>query len=98
MAKTHRSELVEKLEIALNDEAYDGGSGPLSDAQFSTYVRRLATTAAEVVVEPSGHCRALIEAAESMTPDEIHQHPMAARDKLRALARELRTVGGEARA
>lgn len=32
----------------------------------------------------------LIDAAESMTADEIHQHPMAALDKLRALARELR--------
>ncbi|UTT53789.1 hypothetical protein [Microbacterium maritypicum] len=37
---------------------------------------------------------ALINAAESMTPDEIHQHPMAALDKLRALAREMRVTGG----
>lgn len=34
----------------------------------------------------------LINAAEAMTADEIHQHPMAALDKLRALARELRAV------
>lgn len=34
----------------------------------------------------------LINAAESMTPDEIHRHPMAAVDKLRALARELRAA------
>jgi hypothetical protein len=34
----------------------------------------------------------LIDAAEAMTADEIHQHPMAALDKLRALARELRAV------
>lgn len=34
----------------------------------------------------------LIDAAEAMSPDEIHQHPMAALDKLRALARELRLV------
>ncbi|RBO73507.1 hypothetical protein [Microbacterium sp. H6] len=44
--------------------------------------------------EPSDAHRALIDAAESMTPDEIHQHPMAALDKLRALARELRAAGG----
>lgn len=35
---------------------------------------------------------ALIASAESMTPDEIHYHPMAALDKLRALSRELRQV------
>lgn len=34
----------------------------------------------------------LIDAAENMTPDEIHQHPMAAFDKMRALARELRLM------
>lgn len=34
----------------------------------------------------------LIDAAESMTADEIHQHPMVALDKLRALARELRAA------
>lgn len=48
MATKHRSELVEKLEIALTDEAYDGGFGPQSEAQFSAHVRRLAETAAEV--------------------------------------------------
>lgn len=36
--------------------------------------------------------RALIDTAEAMTADEIHQHPMVALDKLRALARELRSA------
>jgi len=51
MATTHRSELIEKLEVALTDEAYDGGFGPQSEEQFSAHVRRLAETAAEVVDE-----------------------------------------------
>jgi hypothetical protein len=61
MATTHRSELIKKLEIALTDEAYDGAFGPLNEAQFSTHVRRLAETAAEVVdsasaaLRPDGH-------------------------------------------
>jgi hypothetical protein len=51
MATTHRSELVERLEIALTDEAYDGGVGPQSEAQFAAHVRRLAETAAGVFDE-----------------------------------------------
>lgn len=49
MATTHRSDMVEQLEVALTDEAYDGGFGTLNEAQFSAHVRRLAETAAEVV-------------------------------------------------
>ena len=48
MATTHRSDLVEQLEKALTDEAYDGGNGALSEEQFSKLVRRLADTAIAV--------------------------------------------------
>ncbi|UPL13033.1 hypothetical protein [Microbacterium galbinum] len=51
MATTHRSDLVEQLEKALTDEAYDGGNGALSEEQFAKLVRTLATTAAAVVTE-----------------------------------------------
>lgn len=51
MATTHRSDLVEQLEKALTDEAYDGGSGALSEEQFTKLVRTLAITAAAVVAE-----------------------------------------------
>lgn len=47
MATTHRSELVTKIADALTDEAYDGGMGPMSETEFSRYVRRLAETAVE---------------------------------------------------
>lgn len=49
MATTHRSDLTTEIEKALTDEAYDGGSGALSEEQFSRYVRRLAEAAVEVV-------------------------------------------------
>ncbi|WP_336642069.1 hypothetical protein [Microbacterium sp. USHLN272] len=48
MATTHRSDLVEQLEKAFTDEAYDGGNGALSEEQFSKLVRRLADTAVAV--------------------------------------------------
>lgn len=51
MATTHRSDLVEQLEKALTEEAYDGGMGVLSPEQFTKLVRTLATTAAAVVAE-----------------------------------------------
>lgn len=41
--------LVDELEKALRDEAYDGGFGYMGDEQFPAYVRTLAETAAEVV-------------------------------------------------
>lgn len=41
--------LVDELEKALTDEAYDGGMGALSGEEFSELVRTLAVTAAEVV-------------------------------------------------
>lgn len=41
--------LVDELEKALRDEAYDGGFGYMGDEQFTAYVRTLAETAAEVV-------------------------------------------------
>lgn len=53
MATTHRSDLVDELEKALRDEAYDGGFGYMGDEQFTSYVRGLAVTAAKVVEE--GH-------------------------------------------
>ncbi|WP_431785358.1 hypothetical protein [Microbacterium maritypicum] len=40
--------LVDELEKALRDEAYDGGFGYMGDEQFRAYVRTLAETAAEV--------------------------------------------------
>lgn len=46
---THRSELVTKVADALTDEAYDGGMGPMSEAEFPRHVRRLAETALEIV-------------------------------------------------
>jgi hypothetical protein len=45
---THRSELVTKVADALTDEAYDGGLGPMSEAEFPRHVLRLAETAVEV--------------------------------------------------
>lgn len=41
--------LVDELEKALRDEAYDGGFGYMGDEQFTAYVRTLAEAAAEVV-------------------------------------------------
>ncbi|MEN0022009.1 MAG: hypothetical protein AAGC61_01920 [Microbacterium sp.] len=58
MATTHRSELVERLEVALTDEVYDGAFGPLNEAQLSAHVRRLAETAAEVVDSAAAALRA----------------------------------------
>lgn len=45
------SRLVDELERALRDEAYDGGFGYMGDGQFVSYVRGLAVKAAEVVQE-----------------------------------------------
>lgn len=47
MPTTHRSELVDTVTNALMDEAYDGGMGPMSEAEFPRHVRRLAETALE---------------------------------------------------
>lgn len=41
--------LVDELEKALRDEAYDGGFGYMGDERFPAYVRTLAEAAAEVV-------------------------------------------------
>ena len=41
--------LVDEIEKALRDEAYDGGIGALSPEEFTDYVRGLAVTAAGVV-------------------------------------------------
>ena len=51
MVTTHRSNLVEQLEKALTDEAYDGGHGAMNEEQFRKLVRTLAATAAEVIDE-----------------------------------------------
>lgn len=51
MVTTHRSDLVEQLEKAFTDEAYDGGMGVLSPEQFTSLVRTLAGTAAGVLGE-----------------------------------------------
>lgn len=48
MATTHRSDLTTEIEKALTDEAYDGGMGAMSEAEFPRYVRRLVEAAAEV--------------------------------------------------
>lgn len=67
MATTHRSDLVDELEKALHDEAYDGGMGALGPEKFTDYVRGLAVTAARVVEQahtPTDNEReALIEQA-----------------------------------
>lgn len=49
MATTHRSDLIEALENAFTDEAYDGGMGALSPEQFAQLVRTLASTAFAVL-------------------------------------------------
>ncbi|KAB1867318.1 hypothetical protein [Microbacterium algeriense] len=51
MVTTHRSDLVDEIEKALRDEAYDGGFGYMGDEQFTAYVRTLAVAAAKVVEE-----------------------------------------------
>lgn len=48
---TRRSDLIAELERALTDEAYDGGMGALNDDQFGQLVRKLASTAADVIEE-----------------------------------------------
>lgn len=45
---TLRSELVNELEKAFTDEAYDGGMGALSEDEFAHLVRTLAETAHSV--------------------------------------------------
>lgn len=55
--------LVDELEKALRDEAYDGGFGYMGDEQFPAYVRTLAETAAEVVEKahtPTGDERGVL--------------------------------------
>lgn len=46
---TPRSELLNELEKAFTDEAYDGGMGALSEEQFAKHVHRLAEVAVETV-------------------------------------------------
>ncbi|MDR6142060.1 hypothetical protein QE375_001614 [Microbacterium foliorum] len=48
---THRSDVTTEIEKALTDEAYDGGMGPMSEAEFPRYVRRLAETAVEALAD-----------------------------------------------
>ncbi|WP_288870829.1 hypothetical protein [uncultured Microbacterium sp.] len=43
--------MVDEIEKALRDEAYDGGFGYMGAEQFTAYVRTLAVTAAKVVEE-----------------------------------------------
>ena len=45
--------LVDEIEKALRDEAYDGGMGALSPDELTDYVRGLAVTAAGVVENPN---------------------------------------------
>ena len=52
-----------------------------------------ALAARPVVAEaPSEAVQALIDAADALTPDEVHDHPFAALDKVRGLTRELRAA------
>lgn len=46
---TLRSDLVDALEVAITDEAYDGSFGPQSEEQYSRMVRRIAEVAAETL-------------------------------------------------
>ncbi|WP_303708434.1 MULTISPECIES: hypothetical protein [Microbacterium] len=84
MATTHRSDLVDGLEKALRDEAYDGGFGYMGDEQFTAYVRGLAVTAAKVVEEahtPADDEREVLRIAEldarqaAMQQDRIDWFP-----------------------
>lgn len=89
MATTRRSDLVDELEKALRDEAYDGGMGALGPEPFTEYVRGLAVTAAKVVAEahtPTDDERvraAVLQAAEeefggSYGGEEIAERAVAA--------------------
>lgn len=80
MATTHRSDLIEELEKALAEEAYDGGMGALSPEQFTSLVRTLAVTAMVVVesVRPltdglvaGGRERALVPACTDPHDDSV---------------------------
>ncbi|KQQ65718.1 hypothetical protein [Microbacterium sp. Leaf320] len=77
MATTHRSDLTTEIEKALTDEAYDGGSGALTEEHFSRYVRRLAETAVEVVREHEAAWTKVAEAAAT-TSAEIQKLAEAA--------------------
>lgn len=64
MATTPRSELVDKIADALTDEAYDGGSGAMSETEFPRYVRRLAETAVEAAAS-------FEQLGAAMAPEEV---------------------------
>lgn len=70
MATTHRSDLVEQLEKALTDEAYDGGMGALSPDEFAHLVRTLAVTVEEVVREHVESVLAHVPSRLQVSPDE----------------------------
>lgn len=66
--------LVDELEKALTDEAYDGGMGALSGVEFSELVRTLAVTAAEVVEkagEPEWEYRVAGDGGYRTTPGSL---------------------------
>lgn len=73
--------LVDELEKALRDEAYDGGFGYMGDEQFPAYVRTLAETAAEVV-------------EKALTPtDDEREAPESTSDVARIIDRAMRPWG-----
>lgn len=72
--------LVDELEKALRDEAYDGGFGYMGDEQFTAYVRTLAEAAAEV-----------FEKAHTPTDDEREALRIAELDARQAAFRQDRT-------
>lgn len=43
--------LVNLVEVALTDEAYDGGMGALTEQQLNDYVHKLAVTAVEALMD-----------------------------------------------
>lgn len=65
--------LVDELEKALRDEAYDGGIGALSPEEFRELVRTLAVTAGKVVDElraPTDNEKLIEEAARAILASE----------------------------
>ncbi|WP_102191516.1 hypothetical protein [Microbacterium aurantiacum] len=88
---TLRSDLIDALEVAITDEAYDGGFGPQSEQQYSQMVRKIAEVAAEVFEKahaPAGDER---EAMIVRLSDELEYRVRTAV----ALSKGGRGIGGQ---
>lgn len=90
------------LEAKAWGEQYRAGMSQKEAAAFkgghAAGWRDRGTPVPAVPVPPTitDEARALVDAADAMTVDEVHNHPFAALDKLRGLTRELRAaLGGE---